>query len=248
LKRGNWKLLKIIIVDDEELIRMGLVKLLTDAGRGYSVIGCFADGSEALKGLMNSDADVVITDIRMPEMDGMKLIKAVRDMQNTIPFIGLSGYNDFEYARTIFRYGAVDYLLKPVNQSELFKCLDKIAEAKGINLCVEETAGGNKRVVELVKEIIRKEYAKELNLEELSQKVFLNPKYLSRIFKNETGINITDYLIYVRIEKAKQMMKDNQEIKIYEVANHIGYADSVFFNKIFKRLVGITPLEFKNKI
>lgn len=240
-------MLKIIIIDDEELIRMGLVKLLTDAGRGYSVIGCFADGSEALKALLNSEADVVITDMRMPEMDGMKLLKAVRDMLNMITFIVLSGYSDFDYARTMFRYGAVDYLLKPVDQHELFKCLDKIAEAKGITTCEEKMTGGNKRVVELIKEIIRKEHVKELNLEELSHKVFLNPKYLSRIFKNETGISITDYLIYVRIEIAKQLLRDNPEIKIYEVANLVGYADSVFFNKIFKRLVGITPLEYKNK-
>lgn len=240
-------MLKIIIVDDEELIRMGLVKLLTDAGRGYSVIGCYADGSEALKAMLNAEADVVITDMRMPEMDGMKLIKSVRDIQNKTPFIVLSGYNDFEYARTMFRYGAVDYLLKPVDQQELFKCLDKIAKAEGITTSAEEMTGGNKRVVELIKEIIRKEHVKELNLEELSQKVFLNPKYLSRIFKNETGISITNYLIYVRMEIAKQLLRENPEMKIYEVASHVGYADSVFFNKIFKRLVGITPLEYKNK-
>lgn len=238
---------KIVIIDDEELIRMGLAKLLTDAARGYVITGCFADGSEALNVIINSDVDVVITDIRMPEMDGLELIKIVRNMQNTIPFIILSGYSDFEYARTVFRYGAVDYLLKPVNQSELFKCLDKVAEAKGIPVHKEEAAAGNKRVVELIKEIIRNEYTKELKLDEISQRVFLTPKYLSRMFKNETGINITDYLVYIRMDKAKQLLKDNMDMKVYEVANLVGYADSIFFNKIFKRLVGVTPLEYRNK-
>lgn len=241
-------LFKIIIIDDEELIRLGLAKLLTDANRGYSITGCFADGSEAIDTIINSDVDVVITDIRMPEMDGLELIKVVRGMQNTIPFIVLSGYSDFEYARTVFRFGVEDYLLKPVNQFELFKCLDKIAQAKGIPIHKEEAVNGNKRVVEMIKEIIRSQYNKELKLEEISQLVFLNPKYMSRMFKNETGINITDYLVYVRIEKAKKLIQESMEMKVYEVANLVGYADSVYFNKIFKRLVGVTPLEYRNKI
>jgi len=239
---------KIVIIDDEKVIRMGLSKLLTDASRGYSITGCFGDGSEALKFLINADVDAVITDIRMPEMDGLELIKVVRDMQNTIPFILLSGYSDFEYAHKALRYGVVDYLLKPVDQFELFKCLDKIAQVKGIPVHKEEIVGSNKRVVELIMEIIRRQYANELKLEEISRQVFLNPKYLSRMFKNETGLNITDYLVSVRMDKAKQLLKENIEMKVYEVANLVGYVDSVYFNKVFKRLVGVTPLEYRNNL
>lgn len=241
-------MLKIAVIDDEELIRNGMAKLLTDANKGYSVTGCFGDGSEALSFLINSDVDVAITDIRMPEMDGLELIKVVRGMQNTLPFILLSGYSDFEYARIALRYGVVDYLLKPVDQFELFKCLDKIAQAKGMPLYAEDMTCGNKRVVSLIMEIIRREYTKDLKLEEISQQVFLNPKYLSRMFKNETGINVTDYLVSVRIDKAKQLLRENMEIKVYEVAKLIGYGDSVYFNKIFKRLVGVTPLEYRNQL
>lgn len=236
-----------MIIDDEIVIRMGLQKLLIDAGRGYAVVGVFADGKEALKAIIHSEADVVITDIRMAEMEGVELIKIVREMNIEIPFIILSGYNDFEYARTVFRYGASDYLLKPVVQSELFRCLDKIALAKGIQVNHQEIVSADSRVVDKLKEIIRSEYAHELKLEDLSQRVFLNPKYISRMFRLETGLSLTNYMVYIRMEKAKQLMKENPDLKVYEVANLVGYQDSVYFNKIFKKLIGCTPFEYKNK-
>jgi len=240
-------MLKIIVVDDEDLIRMGLVKMLTDAGAGYMVVGSYSDGDTAINAILNSDADVVITDIRMPDLDGLQLVKSIYELNKNISIIVLSGYRDFEYAQALINYRIVKYLLKPINQNELFKCLDKIAETKGISTGGDTDAAGSKRVVEQVKQIIKEEYAQELNLNLLSQRVFLNPKYLSRMFKKETGINITDYQIYIRMEKAKHLLKENQGMKVYEIAAFVGYSDSVFFSKLFKRLMGVTPMEYRNQ-
>lgn len=240
---------RVVIIDDEELIRIGMTKLIEESGRNYRVIGAFSNGKEALNTLMNADIDVVITDIRMPEMDGLELIKVVRDMNIDVSFIILSGYSDFEYARTALRYDVKDYILKPIDQNELFACIDKIDCGNDEDTQLDNELGkGNKRVVDMVKQIIETEYDKNINLTEIANRVYLNPKYLSRMFKKETGLNIIDYLLHVRINMAKQLLRENLDFKVYEVANMVGYTDSVFFNKLFKKLVGMTPKEYKDQI
>ncbi|MDF2949793.1 MAG: response regulator [Sedimentibacter sp.] len=245
-------MLKVAIVDDEELVRRGLEIIISEAGRNYKVEGCYADGAEAFKKLLNADVDVLITDIRMPEIDGLELVKALHDMNINIPSIILTGYNDFEYARTALRYGVEDFLLKPVDHNEMFICLDRIKIRKyGPQSASDYDSnqdGSAKRVINEVKKIIENEYFGDLNLTEISKRVYLNPKYLSRLFKNETGINLTDYLIYVRINKAKALFKDDFSLKVYEVAEMVGYPDSNFFNKLFKKTVGITPKKYCEQI
>ena len=243
-------MLDILIIDDEELIRMGLAKLISEAGRDYNVRGCCPDGKEALLQLSHDAVDVIITDVRMPEMDGLEFLKSLRSMNISIPVIILSGYNDFEYARTAMSFGVRDYLLKPVDEEELFKCLDLIYDdkCKDLQRASNSVKNNEKRVINIVKKIIETEYYKELNLSEISNKVFLNSKYLSRLFKNETGINITDYLIQARMEKAKQLFRENLDMKVYEVAAKVGYPDPGLFCKLFKRMLGLTPKEYRNRI
>ncbi|MFC5404822.1 response regulator transcription factor [Cohnella soli] len=223
-------MLKIAIADDEELVRRGLEVIISDSGRGDRVTGCYSNGEEALGNLLSADIDVLITDIRMPKLDGLGLIKGLREMNVDIPCIIVSGYNDFEYARKAIQYGVYDYLLKPIDPDEMFQCLDVISAKKyGAKAKNDSDDTNMKKVVLMVKQIIDKEYMKEFKLPELSQQVYLNPNYLSRLFKIETGINISDYLIHVRMERAKEMLRRNVGQKIYEVADAVGYTDSVFF-------------------
>ncbi len=241
-------MLKVAIVDDEEIVRMGLAVIISEAGRGYKVIASYANGEEALEKLLNTDVDVVVTDIRMPEMDGLELIRNLLALHANISIIILSGYNDFEYARSALRLGAEEYLLKPVDQNELFQCLDRIRVRKyGAASNMELENNHDKRIVERLKAMIDKEYSNKLSLAELSGRFFLHPKYLSRYFKSETGINITDYLIHVRMNKAKDLLLNNLDLKVYEVAEKVGYADSVFFTKLFKRMVGVAPKEYRDQ-
>lgn len=106
-------MLKIIIVDDEMLIREGLAKIIGKESPCFQVVGQFPDGEDMLRHLPGLEVDVVITDIRMPVIDGLELIKSLRATHPHIRSILMSGFTEFEYAREAIRASAVDYLLKP---------------------------------------------------------------------------------------------------------------------------------------
>jgi two-component system response regulator YesN len=108
-------MLKLLIVDDEELTRNGLAKCINWAKLKLEVIGCVADGQKALDLFAKKPADIVITDIRMPKMDGLELIKALKAIDSTIVVIFLSAYDDFKYAQQAVKFDAFDYILKPID-------------------------------------------------------------------------------------------------------------------------------------
>jgi two-component system response regulator YesN len=103
------------------------------------------------------------------------------------------------------------------------------------------------RVVETVKAYIHRHYTEEMELNRLAEEVFLTPSYLSKLFKTETGETLTDYHISVRIERAKELLKESLFLKTYEVGEKVGYFDPAYFNKIFKKVVGCTPKEYRER-
>jgi len=122
--------MRILIVDDEQEIRNGIRHLLngsTLADR-LQVVGTASDGQEALNAVSSGPVDLIITDIRMPGMGGLELIRCVRAAHPSIAFVILSGYDDFAYAREAMRYGALDYLLKPVEERELLGIVERLIE------------------------------------------------------------------------------------------------------------------------
>lgn len=110
--------LRVLIVDDEELIRMGIARLVEQAGDDFQVIDTCASAREALEVLKNQETDLIITDIRMPEMDGLELLNEVKRLYPDVFSIVISGYEEFEYARTALKVGASDYILKPIDRKQ----------------------------------------------------------------------------------------------------------------------------------
>lgn len=122
-------MIKVLIVDDEPFIRQGLKILIDWEQYGYEVVGEAANGIEAIKELEVKDIDLIIADIKMPEMNGLELIEYVRaNMLNEVKFIVLSGYYEFEYAKKAIKCNVTDYILKPINKEELIKVLGAFKE------------------------------------------------------------------------------------------------------------------------
>ncbi|QQK07790.1 response regulator [Miniphocaeibacter halophilus] len=121
-------MLNLLIVEDEEILRIGLTSYMNWENLGYIVKGQASNGKEALNVLENEDIDVVITDIRMPLMTGIELSEIIHEKYPLIKIVIVSGYDDFEYARSALRFGVVDYLLKPINLKKLDSTMTKIRE------------------------------------------------------------------------------------------------------------------------
>ena len=119
-------MIRVLIVDDEPFIRQGLKILINWKEHGYEVIGEASNGKEAMEIIKNTSVDLVITDIKMPEMNGLELIERVKkNNYKNIKFIVLSGFYEFEYAKTAIKYGVKDYVLKPIQKEELNHVLDE---------------------------------------------------------------------------------------------------------------------------
>jgi len=123
--------LKVLLVDDEPFITQGLLKLIDWTGEGYEVASTASSGEEAFNYIENNQIDLVITDIKMPIMNGIDLLKRIRESgRKDLEVIILSGYKDFEYAMEGMKYGCAGYVLKPVEKGELLSLIKKIAEKK----------------------------------------------------------------------------------------------------------------------
>ena len=114
--------MNIILVDDDEIIRQGMKKIITNSGHDWNVVAEAGDGEAALQVLdKHPETELLVTDIRMPIMDGIELIKEIRKTNTSLRIIVLSGFDDFSYVHGAFINGALDYLLKPFQKQEMVK-------------------------------------------------------------------------------------------------------------------------------
>ncbi len=122
------KMIRVVIADDEQTIRQGLEKVVPWAQNGYEIVGVFKNGTEVLEFFKNDHADIVITDIKMPQMDGLQLLENLRLYYPNLPIIFISGYDEFEFARKALNSGAFAYILKPIDIDELLGVLENACQ------------------------------------------------------------------------------------------------------------------------
>ena len=116
--------MKILVVDDEKFIRQGIKYMLEEDIKDIQVIVA-NNGFEALDRMLNHNVDIIITDIKMPIMDGITLISEIRKKYADVPIFVLSGFNEFEYARKCIEYKIEKYILKPVEKEEMIRLVNE---------------------------------------------------------------------------------------------------------------------------
>ena len=253
--------MKLMIVDDEPKIRKGLLKLL-GAREGWQVSGVFEDAHSALTALYDQEADVIVTDIKMPEVSGRELIRQIRERNQEIRIVILSGHSNFAYAQKAIELGVTRYLLKPTNPRELIAVLEGIekelepareeGEQEGQiqgDTAADNLADGDSVGNLLVQKAIRYvevHYGGRITLKDMSEELHLSPNYLCELFKRHTGKNLMEYVTEYRMIKARTYL-NHVEYKVSDVAEMVGYKEAKYFSSAFKKTYGITPLEYRNK-
>ncbi|MGG4220957.1 response regulator [Paenibacillus jamilae] len=258
---------KLLIADDEKNIRMGLQAMIDREYSGLYECVLVKDGREAWQHIKEFSPELVITDIRMPVMDGIMLMQHIRKLEPTDRplVIILSGYDEFQYAREAIRCGAREYLLKPIVREELFGALavlneelrqrnslfnDHVVSGELERLpgrtdpanAVADRSGSMTRAIQYIHD----HFSEDLNMAVVSNVVSLNYTYFSQAFKAYTGLSFVQYLKRLRIAEAKRLL-ECQEGRIYEIAAAVGFDNAKHFNKVFRELEGMTPQQFRLK-
>lgn len=254
---------KVLIVEDEDIIRKGLMFMVNWQEAGCVVAGEAADGREGLAKIRETRPDIVLVDINMPVLDGLEMLEqSIKECGYDA--IIVSGYSEFEYARKAITLGVTEYLLKPVDFTQLYDALKKIIqkrraaariqddrklidmEKKKLGI-LEALASGrlseSNPHVEFMMNYIKEHYSSHVSLTDVSGQCGMSCTYLNAKFKSGTGYTFNDFLNRYRMQKAVELLKENK-YKVYEIAALVGFSDYKYFIKVFKKYAGCSPVRF----
>ena len=238
------KKLRVLLVDDEIMIREGFKRLFDWEAHDCQVVGEAADGMEALAKIDSLQPDIAIMDINIPIMNGLKVIQMARLKHPETAFVIVSGYDDFSYCREALRLKITDYILKPVNYEEFGTCIDNLKIALFQRRSADQEQPQQERTIHALTRYLQEHLAEEVSLSVLAEEFHLNPQYISQLFKSEIGVGFLAYLTNIRMEHAKKLLLTTSR-SIAEVSEQSGYADYRVFTKVFKKAEGITPSQYR---
>ena len=245
--------MKILVVDDEQLIVQGLVKTIRMANIAEGVEGRY-NVRDALVEIQNHPPDVLISDICIHDQLGFELIENMRASSQPCRFIIISGYDKFSYAQYALHLGVVEYLLKPVDIGMLLSVLNKIRAELELVSEPEQKPGldigsgipsGISETVHNVLDYIHSHYGEDIYLEQIAGMEGINTSYLSWLFKREVGTNFLNYLHCYRIARTAKFMMQGGSMTVEKISEQFGYLSITHFYKLFKRYMGITPGAFR---
>ncbi|WP_394923170.1 response regulator [uncultured Robinsoniella sp.] len=255
----------ILVADDERWIRKGIIKMIDQSRLEGDTQILEADTVEgALELFSEHRPQIVISDVKFPIEDGCTLCERIYAIEKRTRIIMISGYDEFEYVKRALAYRAVDYLLKPVDKqllnNTIHKCVEELSlESQKNNRMMEEASNGElqmsdtarsvdiQAVIEDIEATILKNYSEKYTLSGLALKYHISEAYLSTVFKKRTGISLTAYIMQIKVERAKELMMTTQG-KIWDIAAQVGYPDQHYFTKVFKKVTGESPTEYKVKL
>ena len=238
------KRLRVLLVDDEIMIRQGFKQLFDWEAHDCQVVGEAADGMEALAQIDFLRPDIVIMDINIPIMNGLKVIQCSRMKHPEIAFVIVSGYDDFSYCREALRLKITDYILKPVNYEEFGTCIDNLKIALFQQGASQEEDRVEERPIIGITRYLQEHLSEDISLSVLSEEFHLSAQYISQLFKNEIGVNFLSYLTSIRMERAKKLLLSSS-LSIGEISEQLGFGDYRVFTKVFKKAEGVTPSQYR---
>lgn len=238
--------LKLLVADDEEMIRRGITKYIKLHTDRFDKIYEAENGQEAIDLMLRYQPEMLLLDVQMPLKNGIDVMKEAERAGLKPVIVILSGYDEFKYAQQAIRFGAKEYLLKPARAADIMNCLNQLADTN-FGVQKKKSCDGEEQCNQMVKtaqEYIADHYMENLTLGEIAEKVGISSGYLSTLFTQNLQCGFIDYLNRIRIERSCGYLEQNY-FKTYEIAYKVGFRDEKYFSKVFKKLMGVSPKEYK---
>ncbi len=263
-------MIKAVLIEDEKLLRKELSLTTPWNKLGCELLGEAENGLDGLELILRIKPHIIITDIRMPGMDGLTMIQKAQSKEYHPKVILLTGHSDFEYARKALRLGVIEYLLKPIDDSELYSLLKQTVQdvrsdiahnSINENLEIQKNSsssffnpnsrtylnGNCDNYVQQAVEYIQANFSNDIALQDTSHHLGISSGYLSHIFKKSTGYTFLGYITLFRIRHSLMLLKE-QNLQVSDVAYKCGFQDPGYFIQLFRRHTGVTPGKYKTGI
>lgn len=252
---------KVILVDDEDIIVEGLKKVVNWKKYGCEVAATASDASEGARLIREHSPDILFTDIQMPNLDGLAMLAGLKGEFPNMQITVLTGYRDFEYAKRAINLGVTRFLLKPSKMNELEEALSIMTENLGrlLGAPAPETEAApsgdpaappdnaNNFILRTALKYIETHYTEKLTLTELADQTHVSQWYLSKLLNKYADKSFNDLLNQARIKKAETLLRD-PSLKIHQIAELLGFTDVTHFSKTFKKIMQISPNDYRNKL
>lgn len=243
---------KYLVVEDEPLIRGNLIKKIGALGLPFEKAGEAGDGRTALELIRKSPPELVITDIRMPVMDGIALVQNLYENYPGIFSVILSGYDDFKYAQQAIRFGVNAFLLKPVKPEELKSTLQKIlisldSQHETAKSLIDAQGLSPEELNRLLVSYLRTNFRTILSMGQIAEQFGFSEEYLSKVFKRYNETTPMKYITRLRIEEAKHLLILEPDVEVKQIGELVGYPDAFYFSRVFKACTGMYPKEYRTQ-
>lgn len=230
---------KILIVDDDEDLRSELASFLD----GYPVVEA-RNGAEALKILKRAnEVGLVILDVMMPGINGLDVLTEIKKDNPKLKTVILTGHSSKDVAIEALKNRADDYVEKPIFADKIKEIVEKFMDKAGEDELHPPDLAAK---IEKVKRFMERNCYKKTTLEDAARAVYLSPKYLSRVFKEEAGTGFSEYKLRIKIAKSKEFLAKTS-MNVNQISDKLGYENTESFIRQFKKFTKLTPTAFRKK-
>lgn len=240
---------KAVIIDDVVLVRDAIKMLGQWDVFGITDVFEADNAQEGLEIIYRENPDLIITDMKMPIMDGTDLLKKLDEKQIGSKVIIISGFSDFKYTKLAIQSKVIDYILKPIDPQDLNNAIAAAIQAIEKENCVSRPDKSNEptdnRLINDIIAYIDQNYMQEISLGDLADLFFISKEHLSRLFKKETGKNLFSYIMELRLNEARRLLSGTT-LTLDDIAYKLGFSNGNYFSKVFKKNIGQSPREYRN--
>ena len=240
----------ILVVDDEKNMLTSLKIILE---KDFNVLTA-SNGREGLSIFNSKDISAILLDIDMPVMNGLEFLRRIRNSDKFMKVIMMTGKSCHEWAKKCADLNVQGYVEKPFDVVELIEKIKgmlgvtdcnllRFLPEKGYEVSVDSLSIPARRAVDFIEQNFHSDICRD----KIAAHLNITPDYLSRLFHRECGIELQEYVHLTKIEKSKEYLSNDFDMKIKDVAEAVGISDADYFARFFKQHTGLTPMEFRKK-